>query len=61
MISLYYYLRLAIVMFMAETEPDVLSKGSANEHAVLAFCVVAVLWLGVYPGPLLNLIRSLVP
>ncbi len=60
-ISLYYYLRVAVVMFMAETETDVLSKGSANEHAVLAFCVVAVLWLGVYPGPLLNLIRSLVP
>jgi NADH-quinone oxidoreductase subunit N len=60
-ISLYYYLRVAVVMFMSETETHVLSPGSANEHAVLAFCMIVVLWLGIFPGTLFNLISGFVP
>jgi NADH-quinone oxidoreductase subunit N len=60
-ISLYYYLRVVVVMFMAESETRALSSGSANEYAVLALCLIAVLWLGVFPGPLFQLISSLVP
>ncbi len=61
LVSLYYYLRLVIVMFMSDaTAPD-LHPGSSSEHAALAVCLAAVLFLGVYPGPLLDLIGTLLP
>jgi NADH-quinone oxidoreductase subunit N len=61
LISLYYYLRLMIVMFMSdETAPD-LHPGSAPEHVAVAACLGAVLLLGVYPGPLLDLIGAVIP
>ena len=61
LVSLYYYLRLVIVMFMSDhTAPD-LSPGSSHEYAALAVCLSAVLVLGIFPGPLLDLIRTILP
>ena len=61
LISLYYYLQVVIAMFMTEKEETALSAASGSEQAVLTLCMTVVLWLGVYPGPLLNLISHIVP
>ena len=56
LVSVYYYLRVTIVMYMANVEPaHALHPGCRSEYAVLAFCLILVLLLGVYPGPLLDL------
>jgi NADH-quinone oxidoreductase subunit N len=61
LVSLYYYLRVVIVMFMADDQAPALHPGSAPEHAALAVCLAAVLVLGIFPGPMLDLIRVIVP
>jgi len=61
LISLYYYLRPIIVLFMAEERAACLHRGILEEHGVLAFCLAATLLLGLYPGPLLTLITTLIP
>ena len=61
LVSLYYYLRLVVVLFMSdETAPD-LHPGSHHEHAALLVCLSVTLLLGVYPGPLLDLIGTILP
>ncbi len=60
-ISLYYYLRVIVVMFMSyEAAPD-LHRGTNIERAALAVCLLATLLFGIYPGPLLSTIASLLP
>lgn len=54
--SLYYYLQPIIVSFMRERPAHALRPGSVHEFTVLAVCFSLVLFLGVYPGPLLDLI-----
>jgi NADH-quinone oxidoreductase subunit N len=60
-ISLYYYLQVVIAMFMTEKRETGLARAGASEQAVLTVCLGVVLWLGVYPGPLLSLISHIVP
>jgi len=60
LISLVYYLRPVIVLFMAEEEAPARHPGSAEEHAALLACLAAALLLGVLPGPLLDLIAAVV-
>jgi NADH-quinone oxidoreductase subunit N len=61
LISLVYYLRPVIVLFMAEEEAPVRHPGGAEEHAALLVCLAAALLLGILPGPLLDLIGSVIP
>jgi NADH-quinone oxidoreductase subunit N len=51
LVSVYYYLRLPVVMYMREpgAEPPRLRLHSA-EGLVLAVCAVAVIALGLFPG-----------
>ena len=57
-IGLFYYLRIVVTLFSAVTERESptqrLGWGSALIFGGLAFLLI---WLGVYPAPLLNLIR----
>jgi NADH-quinone oxidoreductase subunit N len=57
--GLFYYLRIVVVLFADLPEHaaplEVLSRGGALVLAVLA---ILLLWLGVYPSPLLDLIRT---
>jgi NADH-quinone oxidoreductase subunit N len=59
-IGLFYYLRVIVTMYLrpdetaaAPAEPPVSVAG----HIVLASMVIAVVWLGVYPAPIIDLIR----
>ena len=64
MISFYYYLRVAFIMFRdapegaaASVAPPSLSFMGAGALAVLT---LLMMWIGVYPGPLVHSIRSMV-
>ena len=65
-IGLYYYLKLVVVMYLeprpAPVEGDRTSavRLGAGEGAVLTALAAILIWLGVYPGPLLDLLRAAV-
>lgn len=61
LISVYYYLRPIIVLFMTDERSICLHQGGQAEYTVLAICSSATLVLGVYPGPILDLIKTIVP
>ena len=61
-IGLYYYLRVASVMFVRQPEGEaaVAAHPSAAGGLVLGVLSVLLLWFGVYPAPLIDLIQSTV-
>ena len=61
LLSLYYYLRPVIVLFMQERDASQLRSGCGEEYLLLGGCCAAILFLGVYPGPLLDLIAQFLP
>jgi NADH-quinone oxidoreductase subunit N len=61
LVSVYYYLRPIIVLFMQERSAYQLHPGSKSEYLLLAGCFVAILALGIYPEPLLNLVVLVLP
>jgi NADH-quinone oxidoreductase subunit N len=59
-IGLYYYLRVILVMARAPEEAPVPAEkraGGRLENLALAGLTAGIFWLGVYPTPLLDLIR----
>jgi len=59
--GLFYYLRVVVALYAAPPEREApLRKVSAGGALVLAALAILLVWLGVYPAPLLNLIRSTV-
>lgn len=61
LVSLYYYLRPIIVLFMQDRSAYQLRQGCREEFLLLASCFAAILLLGVYPGPLLEWIAQVLP
>jgi NADH-quinone oxidoreductase subunit N len=60
-IGLYYYLHIIVVMYLHTTEEEQAVAVPALPLAggvVLALLMMTMLWLGVYPTPLLEMIRS---
>lgn len=60
-IGLFYYLRVIVTLFLGLDEPARSGRVPAVSRAgqvVLAAATVAVLWLGLYPAPIVALIRS---
>jgi len=59
LVSVYYYLRIVVVMFMKEPdqEPAVDTENPAV-YLVLLICLYAVLQLGLFPGNIVTLIRQ---
>ena len=60
LVSLYYYLRLVIVMFMTDEETAPLRRAAGQEQLALAGAAATTLILGVFPGPLLDFILKIV-
>ena len=58
-IGLYYYLRVMVVLY-STGEPRPAPWSAPAGGVVLAALAVALIWLGVYPGPLIELIRAAV-
>jgi NADH-quinone oxidoreductase subunit N len=59
-ISVYYYFRVASVMYMREPEGERVVSPSPALHAALAVMVVATVLLGLWPGPFIDGARSAV-
>jgi NADH:ubiquinone oxidoreductase subunit 2 (subunit N) len=51
-VSVYYYLRLPVLMYMREPSEDDASRRevASGEALVLAICAVAVVFLGFFPN-----------
>jgi NADH-quinone oxidoreductase subunit N len=49
-VSLYFYLRLPIAMYMRDAPEGELGAASTNEIAVLMICAAVVLYLGFFPN-----------
>jgi len=64
MISFYYYLRVAFMMFRdapeGEAVPIAAPSLSVISAAALAVLTLALIWIGVYPGALIHTIQSMV-
>jgi NADH-quinone oxidoreductase subunit N len=61
LVSLYYYLRFVVAMYTTAGRSALVHFGIFQENLVLAICVAATLALGVFPGPLLDLIARILP
>jgi NADH-quinone oxidoreductase subunit N len=64
MISFYYYLRVAFMMFRDAPEREAATVAAPSLSfmggAALAVLTLLLVWIGVYPGPLVQTIRSMV-
>jgi NADH-quinone oxidoreductase subunit N len=59
-ISVYYYFRVAAVMYMREPTEERRLISAPALQAALAFMVVATVFLGIWPGPFIDGARSAV-
>ena len=59
-IGLYYYLRIVVVMYSQPAEATVAPRLTPIGTTVLTILTALLVWFGVYPAPILNLIRSAV-
>jgi len=58
-IGLYYYLRIIVALYSrAESEKAPGPELSRTGNAVLSGLTILLIWLGVYPGPLIELIKG---
>jgi NADH-quinone oxidoreductase subunit N len=61
-VSVYYYLRLPVVMYMQEpAEETAAGEAASGERIVLTTCTVAVVFLGIFPNhpPVFSWLRAL--
>jgi NADH-quinone oxidoreductase subunit N len=60
-IGLFYYLRIVVALFTpAGDVPHPAEELSRSGGVVLALLTLLLVWLGVYPGPMIELIRTTV-
>ena len=58
--GLFYYLRIVVALYADTTERDIpVLPVSRSATLVLAVLALLLIWFGVYPTPLLNLIRTI--
>ena len=61
-IGLYYYLRIVVAMYLQpqpeQAAPAVLPAWPLAGSLVLAALTLLLVWLGVYPAPLLSVIQA---
>jgi len=57
-VAMFYYLRLIVVMYMREAEQEEYDGDSLQVGAVMAAVAVALLWIGLFPGPVAEVARQ---
>jgi NADH-quinone oxidoreductase subunit N len=58
-IGLFYYLRIIVAMFSASGKgSEIPVRHSRSGSAILAALAILLIWLGVYPGPTIEIIRN---
>jgi len=58
-IGLYYYLRVVVVLYEPQAETPAVSAGLPAATAALTAMVLLLLWLGIYPGPVVEMIQAM--
>lgn len=61
LVSVYYYLRPIIVLFMQGHDAYKLHPGARCEHVILVLCLAGILYLGLFPGTLLSVVARVLP
>jgi NADH-quinone oxidoreductase subunit N len=56
-VSLYYYARIVVMMYMREPEEDVAIAASPAQRLAIATCALFTLLFGVYPQPIIEFAR----
>jgi NADH-quinone oxidoreductase subunit N len=56
--GLFYYLRIVVALFSSPPEQAPIQSASWGGAFILAVLAILIIWFGVYPTPLLNLIRT---
>jgi NADH-quinone oxidoreductase subunit N len=56
--DLFYYLRIVVALYSAPPERAPVQMVSRGGAFILIVLTIVLIWLGVYPTPLLNLIRT---
>jgi len=59
LVSLVYYIKVVMALFAPMKEKPLMSPTVASEGTVLTLCLLATLLLGLFPGPLLDLLKPL--
>jgi NADH-quinone oxidoreductase subunit N len=60
-IGLFYYLRIVVAMFTGTADERAATQRTSRSGGfVLAVLTILLVWLGVYPGPLLDIIKEAV-
>jgi NADH-quinone oxidoreductase subunit N len=57
-VSVYYYLRLVVMMYMKEGTEQPTFRGSAFAYAAIAICVILTLNYGIFPGALMHAVQK---
>jgi NADH-quinone oxidoreductase subunit N len=58
-VSVYYYLRIVVAMFMKESTDKTKLSLSPGILVAMSVAIVFTLWIGFYPDPFINLAREL--
>lgn len=61
LVSCFYYLRPIARLFRPGATPDAPPPSARSENLLLGLCAGALVVLGLYPGPLLDLLQRLLP
>ena len=56
--GLFYYLRIVVALYSAAPEHAPIQMVSRGSAFILVVLTILLIWFGVYPTPLLNLIRT---
>jgi NADH-quinone oxidoreductase subunit N len=56
--GLFYYLRIVVALYSAPPEDVPVQRVSRGAAFILVVLMILLIWIGVYPTPLLNLIRT---
>ncbi len=58
LVSVYYYLRPVVTLFMGKDENRINCSGSLDESLLLGVCCVVLILFGIFPEPLVALVAS---
>lgn len=57
-VAMFYYMRVIVIMYMRDPEQEAYDGDDLQVGAVMAVAAVALLWIGLFPGPTAELARQ---
>ncbi|HRP93669.1 MAG TPA: NADH-quinone oxidoreductase subunit N [Ignavibacteriaceae bacterium] len=59
-ISIYFYLRIVVLMYFKSSENEIVIEDSRNSMLAIIFSVLVIILLGIFPGTLIDLITRFI-